>query len=513
MAAALTAAPAAHAAPSEQCDTQTIQGMAPADTTVAFAGREGANCGINGYVTTTNPGPNKVLFVLVLPDTFNGRYLYLGVGGAAGALPPIPPTLLAKGYALSGSDGGTGAKSGADFSFMSDPGKAADFAGRGVQVTAVATQQITRTYYGRQQITRYISGCSGGGQMGMTNARRFGGQNFDGFLVGATPWPVSAYMPQVYRIAQHLQMKPEGWIPPELTAKAAAAILAAYDASDGAIDGVIHDQRDIANFDEKILRQVGFTPAQIETFELIHQPHSYSGPGFKGTVVNPGYPVTDVAGWSNFLLGRKTSPWPGSDKAAPSAIMASGAPYIHIMADTQIRAKHPGVDYWLAKPADLTRYGTEVGGENRFDGDPMDYSALANSHSKMIVYHGVNDQAMSYLETIAGYELLQQRMPQARLFVRAFAVPGLLHCRGGVGPTTPDEDLLEALANWVEKGVEPETVVSVRFSPTKGIERNFRLCAEPNRAVLKKQGLDPMSADNWECRAPAAAANMKPPKS
>ena len=65
--------------------------MAPADTTVAFAAREyGGVCRVHGYVTTRDPGPNKVLFVLVMPDNFNGRYLYLGVGAAAGALPLFP---------------------------------------------------------------------------------------------------------------------------------------------------------------------------------------------------------------------------------------------------------------------------------------------------------------------------------------------------------------------------------------------------------------------------------------
>ena len=510
MAALVVTAPA-QAAPSEQCDTQTLQSMAPADTTVAFASREGTSCRVNGFITTNNPGPNRVLFVLVLPDKFNGRYLYLGVGGAAGSLPPIPASLLGKGYAVSGSDGGSGAKSGADFSFMSDPAKAADFRGRGVQVTAIATQQITRSYYARPKITRYISGCSGGGQMGMTNARRYGGANFDGFLVGATPWPTSAYMSHVYRIAQHLQIHPDGWISPEQSGKAAAAILVAYDTTDGANDGIIHDQRNIPAFDENILRQVGFTSAQIETFQLIHQPHRYSGPGFKTPVVNPGYPVTDVAGWSSFLLGRKAPPWQGTDKASPPALMVDGAPYIHIMADTQIRAAHPGVDYWTAKTPDLVRYGTEVGGGMSYE-DPMDFSALANSSSKLIVYHGVNDQAMSYLETLAGYETLLGRYSNARSFVRAFAIPGLLHCQGGVGPTTPDEDLLESLVNWVEKGEVPETAVSARFTPEKGMERSFRLCAEPNRAVLKQPGLDPLSANNWECRFPATAVGAKSPK-
>ena len=94
------------AAPSEQCDTETVQAMAPADTTVAFAAREQGGCRVSGYVTTRNPGPNKVLFVLALPDNYNNRYVYLGVGGAGGQLPTLQPALLAKGYALAGSDGG-----------------------------------------------------------------------------------------------------------------------------------------------------------------------------------------------------------------------------------------------------------------------------------------------------------------------------------------------------------------------------------------------------------------------
>jgi tannase/feruloyl esterase len=124
--------PASAAEPNEQCDTETVQGMAPADTTVAFAARQGAGCQVVGFVTTRNPGPNRVQFVLALPNAFNGRYVYLGVGGAAGELPVVRPELYAKGYAVSGSDGGTGAKHWADFSFKSGPGKLADFQGRGV---------------------------------------------------------------------------------------------------------------------------------------------------------------------------------------------------------------------------------------------------------------------------------------------------------------------------------------------------------------------------------------------
>src|SRR5215207_1728786 len=93
--ASLAISSAARAAPpSDSCDTESIQAMAPADTTIGFAAREQGGCRVNSYVTTRNPGPNRVLFVLYLPNNFNGRYVYLGVGGAAGQLPTLPATLM-----------------------------------------------------------------------------------------------------------------------------------------------------------------------------------------------------------------------------------------------------------------------------------------------------------------------------------------------------------------------------------------------------------------------------------
>ena len=56
--------------PAESCDQASVQAMAPANTTVAFAAREsGGNCRVHGYVTNINPGPNRVHFVLVLPNS------------------------------------------------------------------------------------------------------------------------------------------------------------------------------------------------------------------------------------------------------------------------------------------------------------------------------------------------------------------------------------------------------------------------------------------------------------
>jgi feruloyl esterase len=501
---ALMASPAL-AAPSERCDTESVQAMAPPDTTVSFASREGGGgyCHVVGHVTTRDPGPNKVLFTIGLPDNFNGRYVYLGVGGAAGNIPPMRPMLLARGYALAGSDAGTGAKNLSDFTFRSDPAKEADYMGRGVHVSAQATQRIVAAYYGRSTpIRRYISGCSGGGQMGMRNALQNAAGDFDGFIVGATPWPVNAYLQKAWTMGRHLQTRPESWISPELIAKAEAAILQAYDGTDGAVDGIIYDQRNIGSFDVGILRRVGFTQAQIEYFQLITQPRRYAVPGV-GEWTQPGYPITKVGSWTFYLLGSKPPPWPDTSDHTSIEVAAAGAAYVHIMADTMTRAVHPRLAYWTVKSdeelADLA-YETGMHGSPHLD--DAGFAALAASGAKLIYYHGVDDDAMSYLETLQSFRHVSGKYRDSTDWLRLFTVPGMRHCSGGPGPTDIEDPLIEALVSWVERDQPPAEVMAPRHSRENGLERSFRLCAEPMRAHYKEGATDPDRAENWECRAP-----------
>jgi Tannase and feruloyl esterase len=509
--AAFHSAPA-FAAPSEGCNTDAVQAMAPPGTTVAMAVREvfadrdevyaeeNWGCRVSGWVTNQNPGPNRVMFNLTLPDNFNGRYVYLGIGGAAGKIPNMPQRLLARGFALAGSDGGTGAKSIADFSFMSDPARLTDFMWRGVQSSAEATQAITRAYYRREKLWRYISGCSGGGQMALGNARRFGGQNFDGFLVGATPFQASLFHPNVFDIAAHMQNQPESWISPDLMGKAGAGILAAYDELDGAKDGIIHDPSAIVNFDYAILRQAGFSQAQVALFDRIRKTHKFPSGGAKGDGTHPGWSISDVSGWSRFLLGTAPPPWPGTNGRSPADLLKQGVPFIHIMSDTKTRSMEPNTDYWkIASFAEVVRISSRGGASMPFT-DPMDYSALAASGAKMVIWHGVDDESMSYLESQGGYHVLRARFPTADNWVRYVPVPGLWHCRGGAGPTDQVEALLDAIIPWVEQGTAPVGIVANRFSPERGRERSMLLCTEPRHAKFKGGGLDPKDAGNWECR-------------
>jgi hypothetical protein len=490
--------------PSENCDTAAVQKLAPPDTTIAMAFREGQKtCRVVGWVTTRDPGPNKVHFGLSMPDNFNGRYLFQGVGGAAGHLPVPSASLLSKGYALAGTDAGTGARTIADFGFKRDPARHTDFLWRGVKRSAEATQAITRAYYDREKIGRYISGCSGGGQMGLSNAIRFGGENFDGFISAATVWPGAAFKPHVYRIMAHMQNNPDGWLPPDLLKRAYEAIMARYDGSDGARDGIIHDARNISDFDYGILRDVGFTAAQIETFQMITTSREYAGPGLYGDGLQAGWPVSDVFGWVRYLTGTVPPPWPDTTEYSTSALQAMGVPFYHVMADTNFRAQQANLAYWTVtdeqKLIDIaTLGGTEV------STDSLDLSKLAASGSKMIIWHGTADEANSYLDNLKGYRAVQQTTPGAEDWLRLFFVPGVQHCRGGTGPTEIEEPMVDALATWVETGQPPEAVLASRVTRDAGVARVFRLCPEPNRAVLKAPDLDFTKAENWECRAPAS---------
>jgi feruloyl esterase len=493
----------AHAAPDIKCDVPSLQAIAPADTEVTFAVRRGARatfttCQVYGYVTTRDPGPNRIPFVLALPKAFNGRFLYIGVGGAGGYLPDMPNNLLLQGYAIAGSDNGSGAQHMADFQFMADPAKKLDFQHRALHVTARVAQQMTKAYYGTETLHRYMTGCSGGGAMGLQNIYYHGGTDFDGIIVGANTFHQDAYIANMGRIAQHLQRHPEGWISPDLLKKAQAAIIEAYDTTDGARDGIIHDDRNIKNFDTGLLRRVGFTDAQIGTFNLIRSPYRYKGAVKPPSGALAGFSINLVSAWPGFLTGTSPPPWKSVAEAPVAEIIAGGAPYIHAMSDTLVRANVDpklyyvtGIDYM--KKADLDKLSK---GLQRVK--PFQFDQLVKDGGKFIYYHGVGDQSVPYLEAVENIQTIYDRYPNGRSWARLFTVPGMFHCYHGPGPEDAPDQLLGAMAAWVENGTPPESVVARRHDPS----REFLLCAYPNREMLKAGATDPMKAESWECGRP-----------
>jgi hypothetical protein len=80
-------------------------------------------------------------------------------------------------------------------------------------------------------------------------------------------------------------------------------------------------------------------------------------------------------------------------------------------------------------------------------------------------------------------------------FYRLFRAPGVAHCGGGSGPQP--QNLFDALVNWVENGVAPDSILAqggVGAPPT----RTRPLCPYPQTAVYNGTGSTDDAA-NFHC--------------
>ncbi len=131
--------------------------------------------------------------------------------------------------------------------------------------------------------------------------------------------------------------------------------------------------------------------------------------------------------------------------------------------------------------------------------DP-DLKTFASRAGKLFLYHGWNDPVIAPRNTINYYSGVLKTIGTARTAdsVRLFMVPGMAHCGGGDGLTSVD--MIEPLAQWVEKGHAPDRVIGSR-GPGGKTDRTRPLCAYPKIAKYKGSGsID--DAGNFTCMLP-----------
>jgi hypothetical protein len=284
------------------CDVATLQAFAPVDTTIVTAQKLTAPvpyCRADGFVISRNPGPNQVNFMISLPDTFSGRYYMINSGGNSGFVPNPPANLLTDGYAVAGTDTGNQDRF-PIYNYLSDKAKSLDQAWRGTHLTAVSTQAITKAYYSVTKMFRYAVGCSGGGRLGLTVATNHP-EDFDGVVSGAPGSGVS--YPQQARIGQYGRLHPDAWISPAQLAQVDAAVTATYDATDGAVDGIVWDPS-VIKFDDLPAILPFLTPAQLSWIKVIMSDlKSPDGREPYTGYIFPGYPITQTTAWSQWFMG------------------------------------------------------------------------------------------------------------------------------------------------------------------------------------------------------------------
>jgi hypothetical protein len=525
-----TAAATCAVAAQGKCDVASIKALTPADAVidkVTPIAAPVAHCEVLGHIITQNPGPNRVEWSLMLPDEgFKGRYYFQGLGAAAGLVPTAVPSadanyyngtflnLLKQGFAIAGSD--TGHKGGMwDFG-VDDPVKRLDHGHRGAHVSAVATQAMTRAYYGmNNKLYRYHLGCSGGGRMGAIAAYHHP-EDFDGIVASTGFGGGSVWFPW---IVQYVVENPERWVSPQKLAMLERKVTEHC----AGPDGLIRDPN-ACGFDPASLQCKGadsdscLTAPQVDMIKRITGRHPIA-PG----KTSPGFSLTNPTGWASFLLGntKPTSkdpknPWAPNPPPAAFGIGQSilRGFYFHDANFSIIN------DLDFNNPEHL-----KILGDHHADWglDSYDLSAFKKAGGKLMMWAPLGENAVPPGTEIEYFEQLKKVVPRTDDFVRLYFAPGLWHCRGGIGPQDVPDRLLDKVIAWVEQGKKPAEIVAAAPAldamltahgvgqPRDGsppvppamisATRTVLLCPYPKTAVFNApKGTFPYDADNWTCK-------------
>lgn len=485
-------------------------------TEVAAGGPFPAHCDIKGLVATDGDGagPNVAGYEIKLPETWNGKLVFFGVGGLAGSLSPSANphdfvAALGRGYATVITDTGHVGKNPFDADWILEaPGKPneakiVDYFYRAAHQVTAAAKLLIAGYYAAPVTRAYFDGCSFGGHMGLMEAMRYP-DDYDGVIAGAP------YMDNHTQLWGYKDAKAflSAYVPPDVVAKVNDAVIASCDAVDGVKDGLIQNPAK-CDFDPHSLVPAILTQMQADAFKVFMRATTDA----QGHAIYPGSSVSDLTatdGPAGGFIGWVETPAPPTD---PTAAEPWGArpPVLWAAAEgftKYIDLRDPAFDFnhgWPEKDGQVAEDALRQFDERLGVGDVDQPERLASFFAKgkkLILYHGYDDPAISPFRTVWFYEDLAKEMggyDKVRAEARLFMVPGMLHCLGGPGPN--DFDSLSALEAWVEQGKAPEGMVAAKFpddKPGPTPTRAMPLCAFPEQARYKGPG-DIDAAESWAC--------------
>lgn len=121
------------------------------------------------------------------------------------------------------------------------------------------------------------------------------------------------------------------------------------------------------------------------------------------------------------------------------------------------------------KTADLTRFRFDDASFARmselaplYNAENTDLHAFHKRGGRLILWHGLADQSISPLNTIAYYQGVQREMgvEETESFLKFYLLPGVGHCGNGEG--FPQVDFLSPLMGWTEAGLTPAALRTER---------------------------------------------------
>jgi pimeloyl-ACP methyl ester carboxylesterase len=407
--------------------------------------------------------------------TWNQRYRGEGGGGYAGSISYGGlATGIRAGYATASTDTGHPASVGGTFALNADGtlnwGLIEDFAERSLHEMVLKAKRLIRAHYGARPKYSYWNGCSTGGRQGLMAVQRFP-EEYDGLVIAAPAinWErfISAELwPQIV-MNQELGAP----IAPAKMSAVTADAVAACDAADGVTDGVINDPRKCRYDPSASVCQTGDDPATCLTPQEANAVRKiWNGP-------------TDRKG--------KERLWFGLERGASLAGLAGTSPFsIATTHEAYWVRQDAAFDWKTLKESDFEREFRLS--HKKFDHvigtDETDLHRFDKLRGKVLMWHGEADQLIFPRGTLNYFHRVLKENGGPRQvddFMRLFLAPGVAHCAGGAGPNPVG--LFEAVVNWVENGVAPDTVLATRTLPG-GAVRSRPLCAYPKTAKWTGSG-------------------------
>ena len=408
-----------------------------------------AHCKILGRIS------KEIHFELLLPESWNERFLMSGGGGFSGSIQNGGKSRLKDGYACAGTDTGhKGLGIKADWA-LNNMERQLNFGRLAIHRTAVVSKAIISAYYCDAPAYSYFVGCSRGGGQALIEAQLFA-EDFDG-IVAAAPiidWPgtgaefirnMQVLYPDTTKLDRTILDKSDLQLLQH-------AVLEQCDIMDGVKDNILNDPRD-CNLNYSKLPKCPSGPAAsdcLSALEVQAIQTIYGGTIADGIEVYPGFPIgceNEKGAWDVWITGPDAS------------LMSLGFPSLHFAFGTEMFKYLVFNDAdWDYTKYDFTHFNEETEyAASYLNATSTDYSEFKKRNGKMIIYHGWNDPALSAFTAIDHYEESKAIDSELNDYIRLFLLPGVLHCGGGPGPS--EADWLALVSNWVEEGVAPDRVV------------------------------------------------------
>ena len=474
------------AQPVAECEAFRSQTSAAFSVTgaseVPGAGEVPGHCRIDGVIAP------EVGFQVNLPRDWNGRIYMYGNGGYAGEPPDDPRKAAARDAALGQHFATVYTNTGHDaraeplatFAF-NNLQKELDYAYRAVHLTIGVARSFIADFYGRAADHAYWDGCSTGGRQGLMSAQRFP-DDFDGIIAGAPVLNLTAT--QTSGVWNGRALAGTG-LTPDHVALVGAAVYAKCDALDGLEDGLIRDPR-ACDFDPA--RDVPRcrsrqTDACLTVEQSVALQKIYGGVISRGEVYFPGLPVgAERGGWVPWLLNPD----------GPSVQYSYGETAMKYLVFAADDPDFAGTD--LDFDADIERMAMA---RQLLDATDPDLSRFRSRGGKILSYFGWADPALNPMMGVDYYEAVIEELgfAETRDFFRLYMVPGMFHCRGGLG--VDRIDAMTPLIDWVEHGIIPERIDADRLEDGTSV-RSRPVCPYPEVAVYSGSGsID--AAVNFRC--------------